>query len=81
MLGEMSRVFRRVVDGERHNVGESNPTERVAYWTTEMMDVGTFKKVAPKEEEEGQGLSERAENGETPTTNGRTKTHGKRGMR
>ena len=35
--------------------GNPNPTERVGYWTTEMMDVGTFKKVAPKEEEEGKG--------------------------
>ncbi len=61
--------------------GSMQPTERVAYWTTEMMDVGTFKKVAPKEEEEGRDSPSGAENGGTPTTNGRTKTHGKGGMR
>ena len=61
--------------------GSMQPTERVAYWTTEMMDVGTFKKVAPKEVEEGRDSPSGAENGGTPTTNGRTKTHGKGGMR
>ena len=61
--------------------GSMQPTERVAYWTTEMMDVGTFKKVTPKEEEEGRDSPSGAENGGTPTTNGRTKTHGKGGMR
>lgn len=60
--------------------GNPNPTERVGYWTTEMMDVGTFKKVAPKEEEERQDSPSGLEHGETPTTtNGRTQTHGKRG--
>ncbi|CAL6376101.1 unnamed protein product [Bathycoccus prasinos] len=60
--------------------GNPNPTERVGYWTTEMMDVGTFKKVAPKEEEEGKDSPSGLEHGETPTTtNGRTQTHGKRG--
>ena len=49
--------------------GSMQPTERVAYWTTEMMDVGTFKKVAPKEEEEGSDSPSGAENGGTPTTN------------
>ncbi|CAL6381727.1 unnamed protein product [Bathycoccus prasinos] len=60
--------------------GNPNPTERVGYWTTEMMDVGTFKKVAPKEEEEGKDSPSGLEHGETPTTtNGRTQTRGKRG--
>ena len=60
--------------------GNPNPTERVGYWTTEMMDVGTFKKVAPKEEEEGKDSPSGLEHGETPTTtDGRTQTHGKGG--
>ena len=60
--------------------GSMQPTERVAYWTTEMMDVGIEESGAERGRGR-EGLSKRSGNGGTPTTNGRTKTHGKGGMR
>jgi len=56
--------------------GNPNPSNRVGYWTMEMMDVGTFKKVAPKEEEEAKESPSGLEHGDTPS-NRRTQTHGK----
>jgi len=56
--------------------GNPNPSDRVGYWTMEMMDVGTFKKVAPKEEEEAKESPSGLEHGDTPS-NRRTQTHGK----
>ena len=44
--------------------GSMQPTERVAYWTTEMMDVDALKKVAPKEVEEGRDSPSGAETAE-----------------
>ena len=55
--------------------GSMQPTERVAYWTTERMDVARFKKVATKEvEEEGRDSPSGAENGGTPTITRRKRT-------
>jgi serine/threonine protein kinase len=50
--------------------GNPNPSERCAYWTTDMMDVGTFKKVRAvmEEEQSKERSSSGLEQGVTPTT-------------